>query len=130
MNPHTAMTCPRLLARSVATPRPRSVLRDGWITASLSSSDSAAGPAGVTSPESVTSRISMPCPARWAPIEATALTAASNGDPGPEPRYARRRVSMSSSARLCHCCSSRRTISSPYRAVDRQCTRRSSSPSR
>ena len=31
---------------------------------------------------------------------------------------------------FCQCCSSRRTMSSPYRAVDRQCTRCSPSPVR
>ena len=37
-------------------------------------------------------------------------------------------VQQQRGARLCHGCSSRRTISSPSRAVDRQCTRRRSSP--
>ena len=39
-----------------------------------------------------------------------------------------RRVSSRTVARLSHGCSSRRTMSSPMRAVERQCTRRRSSP--
>src|SRR5689334_20832298 len=52
-------------------------------------------------------------------MEATALTAHSNDDPGPSPRCAVIRVSSSTVARLWNGCSSRRTMSSPTRAVDR-----------
>jgi hypothetical protein len=64
------------------------------------------------------------------PIDAAALTANSNDELGPVPAWALRRESRIMTARSCHRCSSRRTMSSPYLAVDRQCTRRSSSPSR
>ena len=63
-------------------------------------------------------------------MDATALTAYSNDELAPAPLCARAPVSSSSTARFRQRCSSRRTMSSPYRAVDRQCTRRSSSPSR
>src|SRR4029077_12819568 len=45
------------------------------------------------------------------------------------PVCAARRVSRNTDALLRHWCSSRRTISSPYLAVDFQCTRCSPSPS-
>ena len=61
---------------------------------------------------------------------AAAETAHSNDDAGPSPRCATARVSRKTVARVRHGCSSRRTISSPLRAVDFQCTRRSSSPVR
>ena len=64
-----------------------------------------------------------------APIEAAALTANSNVAEGPRPECADRRVSRKTDALFRHWCSSRRTISSPYLAVDFQCTRRSPSPS-
>ena len=61
-------------------------------------------------------------------IEAAEETAHSKEEAGPSPRCAIARVSSRIVARLCHTCSSRRTISSPVRAVERQCTRRRSSP--
>ena len=59
---------------------------------------------------------------------AMAETAHSKLAVGPSPRCPLRRTSRTSVARLSQGCSSRRTISSPTRAVDRQCTRRRSSP--
>ena len=59
---------------------------------------------------------------------ATAETAHSKLAFGPSPRWAAARVSSRIVARDSHGCSSRRTISSPVRAVERQCTRRRSSP--
>src|SRR6266702_72800 len=114
-------------------PRPghRDLLpREALMTASESSSTSSKIPVAATGPASVMSWPSMPPRARCTPIEAAAPTAYSKDEVTPVPACALRRVSSSSSARLRQRCSSRRTISSPYRAVDRQCTRRSSSPSR
>ena len=59
---------------------------------------------------------------------ATAETAHSKLAVGPSPRWASARLSSTRVARLSQGCSSRRTISSPTRAVERQCTRRRSSP--
>ena len=75
------------------------------------------------------SLVRNPSPDRCAPIDAAALTANSNVAEGPLRECAERRVSRKTDALLRHWCSSRRTISSPYRAVDFQCTRRSPSPS-
>ena len=61
---------------------------------------------------------------------AAAETAHSKLAVGPSPRCPAARVSSTTVARLSHGCSSRRTISSPVRAVDFQCTRRRSSPIR
>ncbi len=61
---------------------------------------------------------------------AAAETAHSNDDVGASPRCATARVSRNTVARVRQGCSSRRTMSSPLRAVDFQCTRRSSSPVR
>ena len=61
---------------------------------------------------------------------AAAETAHSKLAVGPSPRCAKPRVSSTTVARLSQGCSSRRTISSPVRAVERQCTRRRSSPRR
>ena len=83
-----------------------------------------------TSRRSVSSRTANPARARCTAIDAAAVTAHSSDDPGPLPSWATTRVSSSTVARLCQGCSSRRTISSPVRAVLRQCTRRRSSPSR
>src|SRR5215468_9251357 len=62
-------------------------------------------------------------------MDAAALTAYSNEELGPVPAWAARRESRIMTARSCQRCSSRLTISSPYLAVERQCTLRSSSPS-
>jgi hypothetical protein len=59
-------------------------------------------------------------------MDAAAVTASSNIDVEYEPRL----VSRNSDAVFRQYCSSRRTISSPYRAVDRQCTRCRLSPVR
>jgi hypothetical protein len=61
---------------------------------------------------------------------AVAETAHSKLAVGPSPRWANSRVSSTTVARLSQGCSSRRTMSSPVRAVERQCTRRRSSPRR
>ena len=61
---------------------------------------------------------------------AAALTAHSKLEPGPSPRWPAARVSSSRVAVLCQGRSSRRTMSLPARAVDRQCTLRRSSPCR
>jgi hypothetical protein len=61
---------------------------------------------------------------------AVAETAHSKLEVGPSPRCPWRRVSSTTVALLSHGCSSRRTISSPTRAVDFQWTRRRSSPKR
>ena len=61
-------------------------------------------------------------------MEPTVLTANSKDAAGPSPRWASTRASSSSVARLWNGCSSRRTISSPVRAVDFQWTLRRSSP--
>ncbi len=111
-------------------PASSSRLRDGLITASELSSTSSKMPGAVKAPVSVISWPSRPSRARCVPMDAAALTANSNDDVAPLPTWAARRVSSRSSTRFRHCCSSRRTMSSPYRAVERQCTRRSSSPSR
>jgi hypothetical protein len=87
-------------------------------------------PRGAISPASVMSLARNPSPDRCAPIEAAALTANSKVEAGPLPVCAVRRVSRKTDALLRHWCSSRRTISSPYRAVDRQCTRCRLSPVR
>ena len=129
IRPITATTRP-LLLRSAAVPDARSWPREGWITASEFSSTSSNMPGALITPVSVISWPSRPSCARCEPMEAAALTAASNEDVAPLPAWATRRVSSSSSTRLRHCCSSRRTMSSPYLAVERQCTLRSSSPSR
>ena len=86
-------------------------------------------PRGAISPASVMSLARKPSPDRCAPIEAAALTANSNVEAGPLPACAERRVSRNTDALLRHWCSSRRTISSPYLAVDFQCTRCRLSPS-
>jgi hypothetical protein len=86
-------------------------------------------PRGAISPASVMSLARKPSPDRCAPIEAAALTANSNVAEGPLPACAQRRVSRKTDALFRHWCSSRLTISSPYLAVDFQCTRRSPSPS-
>ncbi len=71
-----------------------------------------------------------PSCAMCTPTEAAALTAASNDEPAPDPMCALERASSRTVALFRQRCSSRRTISSPYLAVERQCTRRRSSPSR
>ncbi len=111
-------------------PRASSDPLDCLITASESSSESSKDPGAVAGPVSVTSCPSIPLRARCTPMDAMALAAYSNEEPAPAPLCARVRVSSNSTARLRQRCSSRRTMSSPCRAVDRQCTRRSSSPSR
>ena len=63
-------------------------------------------------------------------MEAIALTDHSKDEPGPSPRWAGARPSSSRVARDWKGCSSRRTMSSPTRAVERQCTLRRSSPER
>ncbi len=110
----------------------RSMVRalDGRITASESSSESSKN-----GPPRTTSLSVMNCPVRpscetCTPTDAAALTAISNDDPAPVPMWDIDRLSSSTVALFRQRCSSRRTISSPYLAVERQCTRRSSSPSR
>jgi len=127
--PATAIVRP-LPLRSAARPESSSRPRDGLITARELSSTSSKMPGVLSAPESVISWPCRPSRARCAPMDAAALTANSNDDVAPLPICAERRVSSRSSTRFRHCCSSRRTMSSPYRAVERQCTRRSSSPSR
>ena len=102
------------------------------VASASSRTDSVSGsPTGVTgSPVSRSSDSAKPDRDSDAPTEATALTAHSNEDPGPSPRWARARPSSSSVARLWKGCSSWRTISSPTRAVERQWTLRRSSPCR
>ena len=117
---------PRMAPRPGVISRPR----DGLITASELSSTSSKTPDVLSTPVSVTSCPSRPSRARCTPTEAAALTANSNDEATPVPEWPLRRVSRNSSARFRQRCSSRRTMSSPYRAVERQCTRRSSSPSR
>ena len=102
---------------------------EGVMTASMSSSVSWKVPRGAISPASVMSLARKPSPDRCAPIEAAALTANSKLEAAPVPAWAVCRVSRNTEALLRHWCSSRRTISSPYRAVDFQCTRCSPSPS-
>src|SRR6202034_4765047 len=129
IRPITATTRP-LLLRSAAVPEARSWPRDCFITASEFSSTSSNAPEALTAPVSVTSWPPRPSCARCTPTEAAALTAYSNDEPAPLPACAPRLVSSSSVTRLRHCCSSRRTMSSPYLAVERQCTLRRSSTSR
>ena len=91
----------------------------------MSSSVSRNDPCRGTSPSAVTNRASNPSPARCTPMDAAAVTASSNIGVGVRRS---RRVSRNSDAVFRQYCSSRRTISSPYRAVDRQCTRCRLSP--
>src|SRR5580700_2117500 len=126
--PSTAISWPPVWVSAVA-PDARLTSRDGLMTASMSSSVSWNVPRGAISPASVISRARKPSPVRCAPIEAAALTANSNVAEDPVPTCARRRVSRNTDALLRHWCSSRRTISSPYLAVDFQCTRCRLSPS-
>src|SRR5579863_10346325 len=126
--PSTAMICPPALVSAVV-PGPNPATCEGLMTASMSSSVSWNVPRGAISPSSVMSLARNPSPDRCAPIEAAALTANSNVAEVLPAECALRRVSRKTDALLRHWCSSRRTISSPYRAVDRQCTRRSPSPS-
>ena len=82
----------------------------------------------VSSPEAVTSRTMNPRWLRWTATDAAADTAASSEEAMPWPRWETTRLSRKTVARDCQGCSSRRTISSPIRAEERQCTRRRSSP--
>ncbi|MBD2900730.1 hypothetical protein amrb99_97390 [Actinomadura sp. RB99] len=120
---------------SAARPGVSDAPLDRRATASASSSSPSNAPsndaaADSASPSSVTNRRFIPVRPRCTPIDAATDTACSNEPPGPSPQCARRRVSRNSVPLLWKCCSSRRTISSPCRAVDRQCTRRRSSPCR
>ena len=119
------MSCPSALPRALI-PASSRMAREGWSTASVSSSVSRNDPCRGTSPSSVTNRASNPSPARCTPIDAAAVTASSNI----APEYPVRLPSRKSDAVFRQNCSSRRTISSPYRAVDRQCTRCRLSPVR
>ena len=82
----------------------------------------------VSSPEAVTRRTMNPRWLRWTATDAAAETAASSEEAMPWPRWETTRLSRKTVARDCQGCSSRRTISSPIRAEERQCTRRRSSP--
>ncbi len=128
--PITAMTTPAPEALSSASGRVSVRPLDGLITASESSSlSSKNGPLRRIS-DSV---MNWPVRPSWAictPTEAAALTAVSNEEAAPLPVCAMVRPSRKTVALFRQRCSSRRTISSPYRAVERQCTRLSSSPSR
>ena len=126
--PTTAISWPPALA-SADVPVRKVTACEGVMTASMSSRVSWKVPRGAISPASVMSLARKPSPARCAPIEAAALTANSNVEAGPLPECAERRVSRNTDALLRHWCSSRRTISSPYLAVDFQCTRCRLSPS-
>ncbi len=129
---------------------PRRDTRVGRTTASRSSSSVAVSPprpaAGRSSPESVTVRSTAPRPPSVVPMLAAAstihsrLSAGGDGSPGAPKgavpasrrttRWARERVSSNSVAWDRQGRSSRRTMSSPVRAVARQCTLRRSSPCR
>ena len=113
---------------------------DSWMTASDSSSISTS--AGALMPRSCQRRVrgtlavdehpydEARCPPGGCATEAAAETAYSKDEDGPVPRCAAARVSSRTVTRLWCGCSSRRTISSPVRAVDRQWIRRRSSPRR
>ena len=113
MVPQTATIRPPSAARMAASPRDRSWLPDGLITASESSRTSSKIPPLSSAPLSVMSWPSRPSLATCTPTEAAALTANSNDEAIPVPKWLVRRVSRNSSARLRQRCSSRRTISSP-----------------
>lgn len=83
---------------------------------------------GTVLPVSVSSRTEYPRSSMCIATDAAPDTAHSKAESGPAPKYATARVSSSTVHRARCGCSSRRTISSPYLAVERQCTRRRSSP--
>ena len=124
------MNNPLVSAGRCASPGPSEEFREGRMTARVSRSTSSNEPGAVTGPASVTNSVSISSRARCTPMDAAALTAYSKDEAGPRPPWPESRVSRKSTARFRQRCSSRRTMSSPYRAVERQCTRRSSSPSR
>jgi hypothetical protein len=135
ISPRTATTTPspperasarRLSARDGAPPRSATASRSSREVTPL-------GPPAVVHVvlgSSISSRTPNRWPDRCVATDAAAPTAHSKLDAGPSPRWASGRASSSTVARICRGCSSRRTISSPRRAVERQCTRRRSSPCR
>ena len=95
-----------------------------WARTELSASGPTLGPSA-----SASSSV-MPVASSAIPADATAETAHSKEPWEPVPACAERRLSSTKRVVGCQDCSSRRTISSPTRAVERQCTRRTSSPRR
>ncbi|MPM37876.1 hypothetical protein SDC9_84495 [bioreactor metagenome] len=121
--------------RDASAARLRSVLPDSvtsvsWVIASrrlvaLPRSPSWGSASGPSAPNRV---IAYPSPRKCTASEAVSDTAHSKELSGPVPRWACSRESSSTVALGSQACSSWRTISSPWRAVERQWIRRTSSP--